>query len=498
MQSTPFFKRPSRSLVSLVLSAFLFTPAVPVSAADDVALPEIGDPAGGYMTPAEERRLGQAFMRQIRNNMTIVSDPLMKSYIENLGERLVVGSEEAAQPFTFFLVDDSRINAFAGPGGYIGVNTGLILTTESESELAAVVAHEIAHVTQKHLMRTFQMAENMSISTAAMVMAALVLGAATDNSDAGIAAAAGAQAGMLQRQINFTRSNEKEADRVGIRISSKAGFDPRSMPAFFERMGKANRYYDIKELPEFLRTHPVTTSRIADSRNRAESYPYKQYPDSYEYHLLRATIRERQFKNPNEAVQFFQSSLAEGRYRNEEGQRYGLVRALIRARKFQRARGELDKLLRKHPSRIHYLVLEADLLRKSGQPKKGLRVLKDALALYPDNYPISIYYTETLLELGRPADAQRLLEKLQRTRPQDAELYSLLARAAGDAGQVNQGHQYMAEHYYLDGNLESAAQQLEIALRDKSISYYRSAQMAARLKEIREELAETKNRGKFQ
>ncbi len=449
------------------------------------------------MTPTEERRLGQAFMRQVRNSMTVVSDPLLNTYIERLGERLVAGSEETGQPFTFFLVDDSMVNAFAGPGGYIGVNTGLILTTESESELAAVIAHEISHVTQKHLMRTFQMADNMSVSTAAVILAAVVLGAATKNSDVGIAAATGAQAGMLQRQINFTRSNEKEADNVGIMIMSRAGFDPRAMPAFFERMGKANRLYDMKELPEFLRTHPVTTNRIADSRSRAESYPYKQYLDSTEYHLVRATLREQQFPQASEAVQFFRSSLREGRFRNEEGQRYGLVKALIRAREFKSAESELNKLLKRNPTRIHYLALQAELLQKSGQRAEGLRVLRNALALHPGNYPLTLYYTEMLLEARRPSDAQRLLEKLQRSRPQDAELYGLLARAAGDAGQVNQGHQYMAEYYYLDGNLESAVQQLEIALRDKNISYYRSAQMTARLREIQDELAELKTRKRF-
>jgi predicted Zn-dependent protease len=497
MQPISSHKRPSRSLISLVVSAFLFTVLIPASASDNVALPEIGSAAGGYMTPAQERRLGQAFMRQVRSNMKVVSDPLLKAYIEKLGARLVAGSEEVDQPFSFFLVENSTVNAFAGPGGYIGVHTGLILTTESESELAAVVAHEIAHVTQKHLLRTFQMADNMSITTAAVVLAAVVLGAATDNSDAGMAAAVGAQAGMLQRQINFTRANEKEADRVGIGILSQAGFNPHAMPVFFERMGKANRFYDVKELPEFLRTHPVTTDRIADSRNRAESYPYKQYPDSIEYHLLRANLREKQFNNPKEAVHFFKSSLSEGRYRNEEGQRYGLVRALIRAREFQNARKELNKLRKRNPSRIHYLALEAELLEKNGQPGKALKVLKDALRLYPNNYPLSIYYSETLLKAAKPTDAQRLLEKLKKTRPLDTELYSLLARASADAGQINQGHQYMAEYYYLDGNLQSAVQQLEIALRDKSISYYRSAQMAARLKEIRKELAETKRQGRL-
>ncbi len=463
---------------------------VATGAAYGDTLPDIGDSSGSVMTPTQEKRLGQAFMRNVRKSMQVLNDPLLNSYLESLGERLSSNTEGSTQPFTFYWVDDPAVNAFAGPGGYIGVHTGLILTTESESELAAVLAHEIAHVTQKHLLRTFQVSDNTSLSTAAILIAAVVLGAASHNKDAGMAAIAVSQAGIAQRQINFTRDNEKEADRIGIQTTEKAGFDPRAMPVFFERMGKSNRYYDDNELPEFLRTHPITTNRIADSRNRAEGYPYRQYPDSTEYHLARVTVREQQFKNPNEAVRHFESTLKEGRYQNEEAQRYGLVRALIRAHDFTRAKKELAILQRKAPTRIHYLVLEAQILSKSGHQRESLDTLRDGLALYPNNYPLSIYYGQALLDAGQPEKAQKILEGLVRTRPMDTELYKLLAQAASDAGRPDEGHQYMAEYYYNSGELESAAKQLEIALDSNGRNYYRSAQMAARLKEIRQEIAD--------
>ncbi len=259
--------------ISLLLaSTLLFLIAVSASGAPDTLtpLPDMGDSAGSIMSRGQERRLGQAFMRNIRHHMTVVSDPLLNSYIESLGGKLVSHSDAGGQPFSFFLVEDHTINAFAGPYGYIGVNTGLILTTESESELAAVLAHEISHVTQRHLMRTFEMASDSNLATAALVIAAIVVGAATDNAGAGMAAAAGAQAGMAQRQINFTRQNEKEADRIGIRILADANYDPRAMPVFFHRLGKANRVYANTEIPEFLRTHPITTNRIADARPAGE------------------------------------------------------------------------------------------------------------------------------------------------------------------------------------------------------------------------------------
>ncbi len=479
--------------IPLLLGSALLCLAAASGASDTLTpLPDMGDSSGSIISRGQERRLGQAFMRNIRHHMTVVSDPLLNSYIESLGGKLVSHSESGGQPFTFFLVEDHTINAFAGPYGYIGVNTGLILTTESESELAAVLAHEISHVTQRHLMRTFEMASDNNLATAALVIAAIVVGAATDNAGAGMAAAAGAQAGMAQRQINFTRQNEKEADRIGIQTLAAAEYDPRAMPVFFHRLGKANRVYANTEIPEFLRTHPITTNRIADARNRSESYPYRQYPDSAEYHLSRAILREQDFKNPNEAVTFFRSSLADGRYRNEEAQRYGYVRALLRARKYPQAKQELAKLQKKFPLRVHHLILESMVLQKSGQAGKGLRVLKDGLELYPDNYPLTIYYAEALMTARRAGEAKSLLEKLVRSRPTDAELYQLLARASAKAGQVNEGHQYMAEHYYLNGNLVAAVKQLDIALADKRVDYYRSAQMSARRNEFKQELADLK------
>ncbi len=486
--------RQNKPLQNLLLAVLISSVCATASIAENTALPEIGDSSGSFMTPTQERHLGQAFMRNVRNAMPIISDPFLNSYIESLGRRLSRQSGDNNLPFHFFLVNKQSINAFAGPGGYIGIHTGLISTTESESELAAVLAHEIAHVTQRHLMRTFQMADDMSLATTALVIAAIVLGAATDNADMGMAAATGVQAGMLQRQINFTRANEKEADRIGIKTTSDSGFDPRAMPVFFQRMGKANRLYDSKQLPEFLRTHPVTTNRIADSMGRAETYPYRQYPDSVEYHLIRATIREQKFRDPHAAVKFYSSGLRDGRYRNAEGQRYGLVRALIRTRDYKRARSELNKLLKKSPRRTHYIALKADLAHRSGNPKQAINILRNGLQLHPGNYPLTIYYSDMLLGAGEAKKAQRSLKRLLKKRPLDAELHKMIARAAGDSGRTSEGHKYMAEYYYLNGNLVSAIQHLETALNDKKSSYYRSAKMAARLKAIKQELADIESR----
>jgi predicted Zn-dependent protease len=198
---------------------------------DGIRLPDLGSPSDQYLTPNDEVRLGQAFMQNILETQAVVTDPLISEYIQNLGNRLLKHSEAAGHPYHFFVIEEPVINAFAGPGGHIGIFSGLILATQSESELASVIAHEIAHVTQKHLLRAFDEANKMSGKTAALILAAILVGMTTSSPDAGIAMATGVQASAIQQQINFTRSNEQEADNVGIRILADADFDPRAMPA---------------------------------------------------------------------------------------------------------------------------------------------------------------------------------------------------------------------------------------------------------------------------
>lgn len=487
-------RKPGARSIRLLLFIFLHSLIAPLSYADNFSLPEIGDPSGNLLSPAGERRLGQAFMRHVRASQQVISDPLMNSYIQSLGGRLAASSNSQERTFHFFLIDSPDVNAFAGPGGYIGINTGLITTTESESELASVLGHEIAHVTQNHLVRTFDAMQRMSLPAAALAVTALVVGAATKQTDAGLAVATGVQAGMAQSQINFTRSHEEEADSIGIENLAQAGFDPQAMPVFFERMGKATRLYSSGELPEFLRTHPVTSNRIADARGRAGAYPYRQTPDSLEYHLVRAALKSAQFTTPKDAVTYFRESLQSHRYRNEESQRYGYVLALIADRQFEQAQKQLDILLQERPEQIAYIDAQALQLEKSGRSKEAQQIIQDGLELYPGNHPLTLRNAILLLEIGAPLKALKLLEAQLQGRPDDEQLYRLLARAAGDAGKNTLGHQYMAEYYYLSGELESAIQQLQIALKDDSNDYYRSARITARLKSLQDELNELKSR----
>lgn len=457
-------------------------------------LPEIGDISGNLMTPAEEQRLGKAFMRGIRTSEKVVDDPLLIDYLQDLGRRLANNSDDATGDYTFFLIDNPQINAFAGPAGYIGVFTGLILTAQTESELAAVLAHEIAHVTQAHLRRAWQVASTMSLPQAAVLLAAVVLGA-TVGGDAAMAAAAAGQAGLIQQQINFTRANEREADRVGIGILAESDFEPRAMASFFQRLGRANRG-EGSQIPEYLRTHPVTSNRIADSQGRAEQYSIKQKAENIRFHMLRAALRERQITNSREALVQFEQSLKEGRYRHEDAERFGYVLALMRNQRLAQAREQIDRLLRKHPTLSELIIVSARLHRQAGETQKGLTELRNALTLFPTNFALTLTLADYLLTEKKAAEAYELLREQLQIRSTDARLYELLARAAAGTGRKSEGHEHMAEHYYLLGNLKAALLQLEIALRDKQLDYYQSERLESRLKVVKDEFEEIEKREK--
>jgi predicted Zn-dependent protease len=460
--------------------------AMPGLRADTTALPEIGSSSGALITPAEEERLGRSFMRSVRRSLPVMDDPLLTEYIESLGNNLLAHADRGGRPFHFFLIDEPVVNAFAGPAGHIGVYAGLILATESESELAGVVAHEIAHVTQNHLLRAYENASQMSGPMTALLIAAIILGGAV-SSDLGMAAAVGAQAAAVQQQLNFTRGNEEEADRVGIGVLAGAGFDPHAMPAFFERLSKASRLYE-NNAPEFLRTHPVSSNRVADAMGRAGSYPYKQQPDSLEYELLRASLRQRSFDNPKEAVTHFRTTLEEGRFRHEAAQRYGYAEALLRDSQVAEAGKQARMLLKREPTRSAYLLLDARALAAGGDGKGAMSGLAAALELFPGNYPLSYYYAELALELERPEKAGKPLDQALERRPDEPQLHGLRSRTAAAAGDAATAHLHLAEAHVLNGRLETAEQLLTVALRNEKFDYYESEKLQARLRQIKAEL----------
>jgi len=468
--------------VRTLLLALLFTLA-PHAYADELRLPDMGASAQGVVSAAEEERLGREFMRNVRRALPVMDAPLLQEYIQDLGTRIAPYAHPAGRRFHFFLIDQPVVNAFAGPGGYIGVYTGLVLATESEDELASVLAHEIAHVTQQHLLRSIEDAKRMSGPMAALLLAAVILGASV-SSNLGVAAALGAQAASAQHQINFTRANEKEADSLGIQALAAAGFDPTAMAVFFQRLARNSRLY-ANNAPEFLRTHPVSSNRIADALGRAARYPHPRPHDQSTYFLVRATLRERGFERPGDAERFFAEALKSGRYRNREAWTYGLALAQLRAHHAQAARHTLVPLLKKEPTSLFFILLAARVERALGRNEAARRGLEAALTLFPGDYPLSRPLSEWLLADGHPERAEEILKQALERRPDAPDLHRLLAEALGRRGRVAEAHLHLAEAFALQGQLEPAIHHLQQGLREPGLDNYLGARLQARLRALR-------------
>ncbi|HLF96680.1 MAG TPA: M48 family metalloprotease [Methylococcaceae bacterium] len=466
----------------VVLSALLG--ATLAAMGDELLLPEIGDPTGTLFTPDQERELGEAFFRSLHNQVQISEDPEITDYIQSIGQKLATNSDNPEQNYTFFIVVSPDINAFAGPGGYIGVNSGLLLTSESESELASVLAHEIAHVTQRHLYQAFDAAKKMSIPSAAAMLGAILLG--TQSPQLGQAALIAAQAGMVQMQINFTRDNEQEADRVGMQTLSRSEFDPRAMPLFFERLQQSTRYVG-RELPEFLRTHPVTVSRISDTRARSESFPYRQYPDSMGYQLARARLKAEAAGDAEETLRYFRASVGQGTPAQRDVARYGLALTLLGRNKTAEARPLLEPLVAKYPEYPQFINALARMELAAARHEKALALYGQALSRFPGNRAVLIEYSKAQLAAGNAELARKSLLAYLRDHQVNAETNQLLAEAYTKLGNESEGHRYMAEYYYLNGQTRAAITQLRIAAKAARGNFYLYSMVDERLRQLEAE-----------
>ena len=453
-------------------------------------LPDLGDVSQSALSPVQERKLGEGIMAQIRPNAAFLDDAEVTDYLNALGYRLVANSPDPAGPFEFFALEDSSINAFALPGGYIGVHTGLLLATQSESELASVLSHEIAHVTQRHIARLIASQQHAGLASMAALAVAIL--AARSNSQVSAAAIAAAQAGAIQSQLNFTREHEREADRIGLQIMEKSGFDVHAMPVFFERLQKATRVYETGA-PSYLRTHPLTFERIADIQSRIENVPFRQIPDSLEFQLVRARLVALE-GNAREAVVNIDRMLEERKFSSEAAVRYGLVVALLRAGDKSRARKEMALLLGLKAKSPMIDALGAQTLIAGGEVEKGLATYRESLRANPSRRALIYGYADALITANKAADAIQFLNDRVDGRPTDAQLYEFQARAYTAMGRRLLQHRALAEVYALRGNLPAAIEQLQIAQRAGDGDFYQKSSVEARLKELK--AADTENKRK--
>jgi predicted Zn-dependent protease len=450
-------------------------------------LPELGDVSASVLSPRMERRIGEEAYREIRlRDPDFLDDPELTTYVSELGQRLVSASSESRQSFEFFVVRDSTINAFAMPGGFVGVHTGLLLSAQSESEIASVLAHEVSHVTQHHIAR--MITKENQVTTVGIAAVILALLAARSNPDMATAAIATASAGSIQSQLNYSRDFEREADRVGFQLLRDAGFDVYAMPSFFESLQKSTRLLD-NGAPSYLRTHPLTTERIADLQNRAHALPYRQVPDSLDFHLVRARLRAEQ-GSARDALETAESQLKERRYASESGARYALVAALIRVRSYPRAERELIQLRSASPPHPMIESLAARLKNARGDLAGAREILRSAAAQHPNYRPLGYALVESYQALGQHKEALGALQELTRNYPRDARLYGMRARSFAATGQQLELHQALAEQYYLTGTLQAAIDQLQLAQKSGGGDFYEMSVLEARLRQFRAELGE--------
>ncbi len=439
------------------------------------ALPDLGSAGDATLSPQMERRLGENVMRDIRfREPSYVDDPEVAEYLAGLGARLAQGSSAVRQDFEFFAIRDSSINAFALPGGFVGVHTGLITTSETESELASVLAHEMAHVTQRHIARMIGQQQQMQMPMMVALAAAILLGRSRPDLASGAIAAT--QAGAVQASLGYSRDFEREADRIGLQALDAAGFDARAMALFFEKLQRASRVADDGTMPGYLRTHPITFERIADAQNKAAALPYRQHLDSPDFQLVRAKLRA-EAGDARDAVSYMDAAVREKRYASEAAARYGLATALLRAARAKDAEAEMARLRATNTGGAMIETLDARIKQALKQPDAAVKVLSAARGRYAHSRAVLYAYIDALQQAGQNEAALANLAEPMRLYPRDALLHQLQAK-----GYAAIGKRLLQQ---LQGSLPAAIEQLQLARSAGDGDFYQLSVVDARLKELR-------------
>ncbi|SIT66527.1 Putative Zn-dependent protease, contains TPR repeats [Ectothiorhodosinus mongolicus] len=480
-----FFTQSRQIIHALVIFLLLLLAATPAAA--QVQLPEIGDPASALLSPAQEQQLGRNLLREVRRNLPISSDPQLLAYIEAIGQRLVSSSQDGHDEFTFLVIDDPRINAFAMPGGIIGMNTGLIIAARNEAEMAAVLAHEIAHVTQRHIARAYAGSTRTDLAAGLAILAGII--ASAYSPELGQAAMISGMAGGVQARLNFTRANEQEADRIGISLLAESGFDPEAMPSFFERMMQlAGPTGD--SVPEYLRTHPVTANRISDSRARAAQFAHGDYrQDGMEFRLMR--MRAEALEQPAEIIQRYARNQLHSEAAVAE---YGYAIALIQRGQADDALSVLQALdTRSSESlklKVDLATAEALLRVSPSRADEATTLMLRLNDIYPGQLPVVQLLAEAQIRQGEYSGAIRNLDRIMNRRPMAPDLLRLKAEAAAKGDLPALSHETMAEYYFHHARFHDSVRQLDRALSMPGLSSLQAERIRSK-REIAASFAES-------
>lgn len=477
-----FVSAAGRSLTLIAAALALTLGCSSATRALDIQLPALGDASSSVVSPQVERRLGQAWLRMFRSQVRTVSDPLLADYLEHIVFDLASHSELSDARLDVVVVENETINAFAVPGGVVGIHNGLLLYTEHEDELASVIAHELAHLSQRHFARGVEEARSKAVPNMLALLGSLVI-AATAGGDAGMAAITATQAAIQQQQLRFSRSHESEADRIGMQTLTGAGYDAEGMPRMFTRMLESLRYAGQRP-PEFLLSHPVTESRVADSRNRARNYPDGGRRDSADFALMRARVQLSFAETTGFAIKRFRAEIDKHNDEDARGDIYGLVLALIRANESKQARETLAPLLQADPNRIAFVLAAADIDIADSNASAAVGRLRRQLDVNPGNHPLTMAFANALQRDGNPREAAQVLAEHAKRRPGDPQVWYELAEAQGLAGRIIDLHRARAEYFILNGALDLAERQLGYALDLASGDFHTSASVQARISDI--------------
>ncbi len=475
----------------LLAVSMMLQPLV-ISAQEQVRLPDLGGNRE-VLPPAEARSFPGEFRNFMRAQGLLIDDQIVHSYFTDMGFQLVMHSTAQSRNFHFHVLRIPGINAFAAPAGVVALNAGLVLAADSADEVAGVLAHEIAHVTQNHLVRGMEESQRVSLplmlATLGLVMAGAAAGGMDGETATGLLMAG--QGLAAQSQINYTRQNEAEADRIGIQLMARAGFDPVGMADFFNTLNRWSRSMGAGP-PEYLRTHPMTVSRVAEARERAAKLSTQRHQD-HRFDLVQARLRVLMAQHPGEAIEYFETRL-ENQPRNEAAIRYGLAMALIQARQLQRAEQQVAWLINRDQDHQLYRLQLGELRIAQGRINEGLDQFSILYDAYGQSSLVALSYAGALLRSDDSDNASlavKILERQMRRDPEQPRISEMLARAANLAGDPVRAAEAVAANYYQRGGLPQAIEQLQRVLERDDLDYYDRARISARLDQLRVERLRT-------
>lgn len=451
------------------------------SLAADIKLPVLGDNSSGIVSIQQEYSLGQAWLKAFRGYIKQHDDPLLQTYLEQLTFSLVANSDLDDSRLTLVLINNPTINAFAVPGGVIGIHTGIFSYADNEDQLASILSHEIAHLSQRHFARGIEAQRNASMISLAGLLATFVV-SSQGGTDAGLAALTATQAFSIDQQLRYSRSNEQEADRLGIKIMERAGRDPEAAADILQKMLAQTRY-KTNRLPEFLLTHPVTDRRVVDTRSRTFKDKQRHYPDSYDYYIMKARALIALQDDAKYSVKFFQQRI-EANTLQQDAANYGLSLAYLRLKKNQLAKRIITELLEKKPFYPAFIFTDISVDIAMKNHPVAFKKLNAQIQLNQNNFPLRMLQADALWKTHEYDEAASILTKISRQRPQDPTVWYQLAEVRGLAGNISGVHEARAEYFILIGALESAKQQLNFAANLLKADFKRLSIVKQRLTEI--------------